>query len=309
MIKVELGPIEKRPRVGCWRQFTHPIVNRHPASVVSVWVNGCLRVSSAIEEADYPDGQGTGPQWHLSVSVAGMQRRARKHEVKQLLRDFDMEGAEEDNHHPGVARHFWIPLDPAHRVECQCKAEEATLVEPDGYAWTNPKSATMKDCRGCEFFHMTGRRCPIHHQGGVMETEQKQTAAELIVELRELLDGEAESKVVDGDRRDQILQQLAEALQHVPACALKMKPGEPGFTLRAQDLSADALVFLWSDVQRFLAKQVECGVPLSMAFLTVRERLQKVFRPEELAEITEKGIGAYQIAARMQEWTTRKLAD
>jgi hypothetical protein len=58
------------------------------------------------------------------------------------------------------ARHFWLPCDPAHRVDCQCKTDEKNIVEPDGYTWTTPVDDSQ--CRGCEFQGMTGKICPIH---------------------------------------------------------------------------------------------------------------------------------------------------
>lgn len=273
--RVETGPREKRPRSGCWRQFVHPVVDRHPASVVSVWVNGDLRVISAIEDAEYQDGQGTGPQWHLSVSVNGLRRRARKHEVKQLLRDFGMEGAEEDNHHPGVARHFWVPLDPEHRVECQCKIDEETIVEPDRYAWTNPRHATEAKCRGCEFFHLTGRRCPIHHtKGGPMATKAQ------------------------GDD-----------------CYTKAKPDEPLFTLLGRDYSAPATVDFWEAGNRWMRKRIDEGAPPAQAAAELRQKVQEMFPQITLIQLdaADPLIGKFAEAAEcadeMERWPEKKLAD
>jgi hypothetical protein len=120
---------------------------------------GPLCVISGLEVAELPDGTGTGPQWHVSVSRAN--GRPTDDDMRIVLRDFELVGAEEDNHHPGVARHFWMPVDPAHRVDCECKIEEETIVEPDGYRWTNPRAGEGA-CRGCELELMVGQRCPIH---------------------------------------------------------------------------------------------------------------------------------------------------
>ena len=120
---------------------------------------GKVTVITAVELAELPDGSGEiGPQWHVSISRGG--RRPKPAEVARALRAFGMRGAEEDNHHPGNARHFWLPVDPARRVECECKTEEATVVEPDGYTWTNPHDEA--ECRGCEFEAILGRPCPVH---------------------------------------------------------------------------------------------------------------------------------------------------
>lgn len=123
----------------------------------SAWRCGPIVVLSELVEAEYPDGDGTGPQWVVSISDNG--RRPKPKQVRKALRAFDMVGAEEDGHHPGVARHFWRPVDPAHRVACQCKVDERTVVDTDGYAWTTPVDG---DCRGCELERITGSPCPIH---------------------------------------------------------------------------------------------------------------------------------------------------
>lgn len=126
---------------------------------VSAWQRHRIRVISALQLADLPDKSGVGPQWHISVSFHG--RRPSHDQVGTALRGFDMVGAEEDNHHPGVARHFWRPVDPAHRVDCECKADEKVIVEPDGYRWTNPLTGV---CRGCELQQLTGKPCTLHQE-------------------------------------------------------------------------------------------------------------------------------------------------
>lgn len=124
----------------------------------SFWQMGSIRVISSLIVAELPDGKGNGPQWHVSVSTGGKRPLARH--VERALRAFGMVGTEEDNHHPGVARHFFQPCDPAHRVDCQCKQDEVTVVEPDGYRWTNPHERA--DCRGCELQRTLGKPCTIH---------------------------------------------------------------------------------------------------------------------------------------------------
>jgi hypothetical protein len=125
----------------------------------SIWRRGRTLVMSSLDLAELPDGSGDGLQWHVSISHSG--KRPSAQETARALRAFGMEGAEEDNHHPGVARHFWKPVDPQHRVDCECKTTEDTIVDPDGYRWTNPKPDEGA-CRGCEFQSVTGTVCPIH---------------------------------------------------------------------------------------------------------------------------------------------------
>jgi hypothetical protein len=123
----------------------------------SAWQKGPICVLSALNIAELPDKSGLGPQWHISISRRG--KRPRPTDIRSALRAFGMATAEEDNHHPGVARHFWLPIDPAHRVDCECKVDEEVITESDGYRWTNPRDEA---CRGCEYERMTGRPCLIH---------------------------------------------------------------------------------------------------------------------------------------------------
>lgn len=122
-----------------------------------------LTVISTCVVAEYPTGKGSGPQILLSVSRSG--RRATDDDVAVALKAFDLTDGEEDNHHPGQVRNFWRPIDPEHRVACQCKSDEDIVVEPDGYTWTNPKTGA---CRGCEMVVLNaalGRplgACPFH---------------------------------------------------------------------------------------------------------------------------------------------------
>lgn len=145
---------EKRPNA---RWTEEPWSGVKPSAHASAWRCGPLMVLSTLVDAEYPDGQGTGQQWHISVSDNG--KRPKPKQVRKALRAFNMVGTEEDQHHPGVARHFWLPLDPAHRVDCQCKVDEQVVVERDGYTWTTPFDG---ECRGCELEQITGSPCPRH---------------------------------------------------------------------------------------------------------------------------------------------------
>lgn len=126
-------------------------------------------VVSVLEPAEAPDGTGDIiPQWHLSIAgrVADPTRRTGQRPTRvagdvleHFVETFGFVEWEIDNHHPGAAQHFWIPRDPARRVDCECKATEVIIVEPDGYTWTNPVDGP---CRGCEHERTHGRACPIH---------------------------------------------------------------------------------------------------------------------------------------------------
>lgn len=161
-------PWERQPRGGIWHPLPLGATERLRAQAlrITMWSDGKHSVISAVELAQLPgapEGE-AGPQWHVSIAMGGraLQKRPKDRDVRRILRDFGMAGTEEDNHHPGGARHFWRPIDPRYRVSCECKATEATVVEPDGYTWTNPKPETGEECRGCEFGARFGKACPIH---------------------------------------------------------------------------------------------------------------------------------------------------
>jgi hypothetical protein len=118
--------------------------------------SGPILAVSSIQTCEMPDGKGLGQQWLVSVSAMG--KRPKDHHVRRALRAFGMVGAENDTHHPGNAKHFWLPVDPARRVDCQCKTDEDVIVDGT-YAWTNPKDGP---CRGCEIAPLMKRPCPIH---------------------------------------------------------------------------------------------------------------------------------------------------
>lgn len=85
-----------------WRVFQHrALTEHHPNQPASGWLREVVRVISTVEARD---GR---PCWHLSVSIVGVRRLPRKHEVKRALRDFGLEAAIEDNTDAAIARHFW----------------------------------------------------------------------------------------------------------------------------------------------------------------------------------------------------------
>jgi hypothetical protein len=147
-------PAAKFPKSSDWRELPSLLAN---GVTIHVFQSGPIRVTSSVQIAEMPDGNGTGPQWLVSVSHHG--KRPKPHHVSRALRAFGMTGAEEDNHHSGNARHFFLVCDPSRRVACECKSTETVIVERDGYRWSNPKDGP---CRGCEGAPLTGRPCPIH---------------------------------------------------------------------------------------------------------------------------------------------------
>lgn len=156
---------EKRPISNRWRECVVPSRIYVPGTVrISMWTHrDGTQVISELCNAELPDGSGeVGLQWH--ISVARPKARASAGEVQRALLAFGMSGTEEDNHEPGNARHFWLPVDPARRVECECKVTDTVVRDADGHVWSNP-TAGMTDvsqCNGCATAPITGRPCTLH---------------------------------------------------------------------------------------------------------------------------------------------------
>lgn len=133
----------------------------------SAWVShDGLVVLSAVEVSHLP-GSGEpaklGPQWHVSVSrrTGGTNARCRatNADLVRVASAFDLPTFDEDNHHPGIARHLWCPIADEYRHACECKLTERTVVDPSGYTWT---TETDGPCRGCAYARMSALPCPVH---------------------------------------------------------------------------------------------------------------------------------------------------
>lgn len=96
-----------------------------------------LAVMSAVETVLSED---LGAEYHISISKQnnGQIDRCDSQEAKWVLRQFNIEGAEEDNHVPyGKVRNFWRPVaNNLVGLECKCKASEPEIKENKGdYIW------------------------------------------------------------------------------------------------------------------------------------------------------------------------------
>ena len=92
---------------------------------------------SAVEVAKDADNIDRGPEYHISISKDG-RRRCTRSEAIQVLKQFNLDGAEEDNHVPyGIVRNFWRPVaENLVGLECACKKDEPAIVEDKGdYVW------------------------------------------------------------------------------------------------------------------------------------------------------------------------------
>lgn len=99
-------------------------------------------VISAVEVVnDQAAGEDIGPEYHLSVSVIdpqGQPQRIPSAYARDVLADFDLDDAKEDNHIPhGRVRHFWRPVNDAlSGYECPCQETEPTMKEDKGdFVW------------------------------------------------------------------------------------------------------------------------------------------------------------------------------
>jgi hypothetical protein len=88
-----------------------------------------------------PDSSGDIlPTWLVSVSRQGVSMPTDQ-DMKRVRRDFDIRQGDEDNHESGNARKLFLVVDPARRVECECKTDEALVTRPDGYRYSVKREA------------------------------------------------------------------------------------------------------------------------------------------------------------------------
>lgn len=149
MDKVNLTPVEAiikplRPKGAGKRWLAWPV----PPSVAAMgypaerwyFYEQMIQVISAVEVATDPGQIDKGPEYHISISRLDGARPARvdSQTAKWVLKQFGLEGAEEDNHvQGGVVRNFWRTVaEPLIGLECPCKAEEPAIVEDKGdFVW------------------------------------------------------------------------------------------------------------------------------------------------------------------------------
>ena len=125
---------------------------------------GILAISvTALAESPRSDSDAVVEQWLVTLTHrprGAEPRRLPKKATRFALRAFGMAESEEDNHGPNLHRAFWLPIDPDHRVDCECKTDEVQVVEADGYRWSN--AVDPADCRGCERARRIGGSCAFH---------------------------------------------------------------------------------------------------------------------------------------------------
>ena len=131
----------KRPLAGNW--IERPANPHFPFPHLLFDSVAGVRVMSSVDfigGEDTPSGQ-PRHEFHVSISECG--GRASRECVTQVLVDFGMVGANEDNHtgSNGVARHFWLPVVDGQQVECPCQKEEPVHDEGGDYRWREAPEA------------------------------------------------------------------------------------------------------------------------------------------------------------------------
>jgi len=93
-------------------------------------------------------------------------------------------------------------------------------------------------------------------------------------------------------------------------CFMKAKDrGEPTFTLRAQDISADLVIDFWIAVQLEIRQRIDDGMTVQEAVDTTR-RGYRVAPWSTFDAMTDQKInGAMMIAKAMRAFPNRKIAD
>lgn len=129
----------KRPTVSGWIQQPKPPAWVSLGYEIDAWFHPGTKlcVFSAVEVANDGDGIDRGPEYHLSISKDG-RKRCTSYEARAVLKQFGLDGAEEDNHVPhGIVRNFWRPVaENIIGMECECKEDEPAIVEDKGdYVW------------------------------------------------------------------------------------------------------------------------------------------------------------------------------
>ena len=127
-------PEPKRPSSNRW---IHRGYNPKAEGEIYDAIDG-RRALVSVHFIEPPEGKGL--EHHISISHLG--QRPTRQMVLATLRDFGLDGAVEDNHLPGRARHFWLPLSPSERADCDCFATEKPHDEGGGFIWRSEPERT-----------------------------------------------------------------------------------------------------------------------------------------------------------------------
>ena len=126
----ELLKMAKRPSVASkgWRACGEHRVHG-TTGMCKVWMHDeGIAVLSAVE---WVNGQDHDYRYEYHVSVSYRRGVAPDEIMERVRADFDMGGADEDNHSPGVVRHLWLWIDAEKQDPCACVQDEDQVQEGD----------------------------------------------------------------------------------------------------------------------------------------------------------------------------------
>jgi hypothetical protein len=92
-----------------------------------------LQVISAVEAVEDPEVGLIVPSFHVSALAIGPGGRPARActdaELDRVREAFQMDGADEDNHGRGLARHLWLRVGARVEDPCACKQDEPTAAD------------------------------------------------------------------------------------------------------------------------------------------------------------------------------------
>jgi hypothetical protein len=94
----------------------------------TAWQKGAVRALSSLIEVE-DEHLPLHHEWLVSFSQESRRPLNNKH-IEKCLQDFGAIDFMEDNHERGIARKFWLAVDPKYRIPCPCK-DEMTVNEGD----------------------------------------------------------------------------------------------------------------------------------------------------------------------------------
>ncbi|RTL25812.1 MAG: hypothetical protein EKK55_08790 [Rhodocyclaceae bacterium] len=92
-----------------------------------------------VAEVNPPKAGIVAPHFHVSATFRSNPPRACTDQEMEVVRaSFDMGGADEDNHGPGIARHLWMLCGRDREPACPCRADEQQVT-------VGPRTTTIEE--------------------------------------------------------------------------------------------------------------------------------------------------------------------
>lgn len=113
--------MRKHPKAEGWRMIT---INPD----FTAWQKGKYCALSSLVNV-HDEHLPAHDEWLISFSIMGKERCSNK-DIAMLIREWEADNFEEDNHEAGIARKFWLAVDQKYRIPCPCK-DEKVITEGD----------------------------------------------------------------------------------------------------------------------------------------------------------------------------------